>query len=286
MWNMCEASGHSMRDIVGNLSDTKLVKTVIRANWENYHYCLGRSPSVELSVGKYLTWLVTNMPDHFMNLVVCTELPSEGVDELIENALNHFKALNIKRLSWLTEEGLPAVEIKRYLEARGLRFSESFATEMAADLTKVSGEAGKSNRLRVVSVEDEGSLRKWIHIASVGFGVPVKFEDIWYEFFAEAACAPPFRTYLALLDGEPVATSQLFTSAGVAGIYNVTCLPEARRQGVGTATVLAPLLAARDMGYRVGILQASSMGYNVYRRLGFQDFGKLSLYLWEQHASD
>jgi hypothetical protein len=58
-----------MRDIVGDLSDTELVKIVIRANWENYHYCLGRSPSVELSVGKYLTWLFTNMPHHFMNLV-------------------------------------------------------------------------------------------------------------------------------------------------------------------------------------------------------------------------
>ena len=275
-----------MRDFLGDLSDPKLVKTVIRANWENYHYCLGRSPSVELSVGKYLTWLVTNMPDHFMNLVICTELPSEGVDELIANALNHFRALNIKNLSWLTEEGLPAMEIKRHLEARGLTFNESFATEMAVDLTKIDEGGNRSNRLRVVPVEDEGLLRKWIHIASVGFGVPFEFEDTWYEFFAEAACASPFRTYLALLDGEPVATSQLFTSAGVAGIYNVTCLPEARRQGVGTAAVLAPLLAARELGYRVGILQASSMGYNVYRRLGFQDFGKLSLYLWEQNASD
>jgi hypothetical protein len=26
------------------------------------------------------------------------------------------------------------------------------------------------------------------------------------------------------------------------------------------------------------------MGYNVYRRIGFQDFGKLSLYLWEQQT--
>ena len=133
-------------------------------------------------------------------------------------------------------------------------------------------------------VEDQEALRKWIHIASIGFNVPYEFEDTWYEFFAEAACVSPFRTYLALLNGKPVATSQLFTSAGVAGIYNVTCLPEARGQGVGTAVVLAPLLEAREMGYQVGILQASSMGYNVYRRIGFQDFGKLSLYLWEQQT--
>ncbi len=271
-----------MRDILGDLSEPKLVKTVIRANWENYHYCLGRSPSVELSVGKYLTWLVTNMPDHFMNLVVCTELPSEGVDELIENTLNHFKTLNIKRLSWLTEEGLPALEIKKYLESHGLTFSESFATEMAADLITLKEVFARPDHLQVMRVEDQESLRKWIHIASVGFSVPFEFEDTWHEFFAEAACASPFRTYLALLDGEPVATSQLFTSAGVTGIYNVTCLPEARGQRVGTAVVLAPLLAAREMGYRVGILQASSLGYNVYRRIGFQDFGKLSLYLWEQ----
>ena len=33
---------------------------------------------------------------------------------------------------------------------------------------------------------------------------------------------------------------------------------------------------------RVGILQASSIGYKVYQRLGFHDFGKLSVYLWEQ----
>jgi len=272
-----------MRDIVGDLSETQLVKTVIKANWENYHYCLGRSPSVELSVGKYLTWLVTNMPDHFMNLVVCTELPSEGIDELIENALTHFRSLNIKRLSWLTQEGVPAEEIKKHLESNGLIFKESFATEMAADLMTFRESISIPKHLTVVRVEDGETLKKWIHIASIGFGVPSDVENIWYEFFEEAACSLPFRTYLALLNGKPVATSQLFTSAGVAGIYNVTCIPEARGQGIGSAVVMTPLLDAREMGYRVGILQASSMGYNVYRRLGFQDFGKLSVYLWEQY---
>jgi GNAT superfamily N-acetyltransferase len=275
-----------MRDILADLSDTGLVKTLIRANWENYHYCLGRSPSVELSVGKYLTWLVTNMPDHFMNLVICTELPAEGIDGLVGNALDHFRTLNIRKLSWLTEEGLPTAEIKRCLERRGLRFSESFATEMAADLTRLGDAAAGPGDLKMVEVDGPDLLRQWIHTASIGFRVPPEFEETWYEFFAETACAAPFRTFLGLLDGRPVATSQLFTSAAVAGIYNVTCLPEARGQGIGTAAVLAPLLAARELGYRVGILQASSMGYNVYRRLGFEDFGKLGLYLWEHHPGD
>lgn len=38
------------------------------------------------------------------------------------------------------------------------------------------------------------------------------------------------------------------------------------------------------MGYRIGILQASYLGCGVYRRLGFQDYGKLSVYLWENDS--
>jgi predicted GNAT family acetyltransferase len=135
--------------------------------------------------------------------------------------------------------------------------------------------------LSIVPVEDEYALRQWIHVASIGFKISGRFEKVWYVFFVDAIFNPQFRTYLALLNGEPVGTSQLFLSEGVAGIYNVTCLPEARGQGVGSAVTLTPLLKAREMGYRIGILQASKQGYNVYRRLGFQDFGSLSVYLWE-----
>ena len=88
-----------MQNILSDFSAERLVKNAIKANWENYHYCLGRAPCVELSIGRYLTWFVTNMPDHFMNLVVCTQLPSEGAEELIDSAMTHFKSLNIRKLS-------------------------------------------------------------------------------------------------------------------------------------------------------------------------------------------
>src|ERR1043165_1648799 len=270
-----------MQKILTDFSAENVVKKAIRENWKNLHYCLGRCPSVELSVGRYLTWLVTSIPDHFMNLVVCTQLPTEGIDELIESALAHFKSLNIKKLTWLAEAGIPAIEIKKYFISQGLRFEESFGTEMAADLMTVPEHLSLADRLEIICIEDTESLRQWIHVASRGFGVPPEFENAWHELFAEAVFDQPFWTYLAVLDGKPVATSQLFLSAGVAGIYNVTCLPEARGRGIGAAITQAPLLDARAMGYRVGILQASELGYPVYRRLGFQDFGRLSVYLWE-----
>jgi GNAT superfamily N-acetyltransferase len=228
-----------------------------------------------------LTWLVTSIPDHFLNLVVCSDLPSEGGDELIGSAFAHFKSLNIKKLTWLAEAGVPASRIKQYLLAHHAKFDESFGANMAADLRSVPEHIPAPDGLEIVRIEDPGSLRQWIHVASIGFGVAPQYENAWYELFAEAVFDQPFWTFVALWDGKPVATSQLFLSAGVAGIYNVTCLPEMRGRGIGAAITQAPLLDARAIGYRVAILQASELGYPVYRRLGFQDYGKMSVYLWE-----
>jgi GNAT superfamily N-acetyltransferase len=260
------------------------VRSAIQANWEAYHYGLAQSPNVELSIGRHLTWLMTELPDYFMNLVVCNQMPSEGVDDLIESAMGHFRSKNIRRLSWLTRAGLSSAKINAALLAHGLTFRDSFATEMAVDLSLLPDDLPARPGLRIVPVDNEDALRQWIHIASIGFKISEEFEQVWHDIFVDIISDARFRTYLALLNGKPVGTSQLFLSEDVAGIYNVTCLPEARGQGIGSAVTLAPLLEARRMGYRVGILQASRGGYNVYRRLGFQDYGKLSLYLWENDS--
>ena len=257
------------------------MKSAIKANWEAYHYCLAQSPNVELSIGRYLTWVITDLPDHFMNLVVCHQLPLEGFDDLIESTLARFRSMNIKKLSWLAHDCVPFAEIHGVLLDHGLTFRGSFATEMAVDLSLLADALPIHPDLRIVPIDDECLLRQWIHVASIGFRIDEKFEPVWHDFLVDTIFNPRFRTYLALLDGKPVGTSQLFLSEGVAGIYNVTCMPEARGQGIGSAVTLAPLLEARQMGYQIGVLQASQKGYNVYRRLGFQDLGNLSLYLWE-----
>ena len=64
-------------------------------------------------------------------------------------------------------------------------------------------------------------------------------------------------------------------------IYRVAVIPEARGRGIGSAISMAPLGTARELGYGVAVLNPSDMSYGMYKRLGFQECYKMSLYVWE-----
>ena len=74
----------------------------------------------------------------------------------------------------------------------------------------------------------------------------------------------------------------MVVGGGVAGIHAVTTVPEFRGHGIGTAMTLSPLIDARRMGYAIGVLFSPEMAVGVYRRLGFQEYGKGYIYLWQE----
>lgn len=76
--------------------------------------------------------------------------------------------------------------------------------------------------------------------------------------------------YIARLDGRPVAIAMTLVSHGVAGIYWVGTLEEARGRGLGHAVTAAAVNAGFDLGAETASLQASSLGKPVYERMGFE----------------
>jgi GNAT superfamily N-acetyltransferase len=76
--------------------------------------------------------------------------------------------------------------------------------------------------------------------------------------------------FLALLDGEPVSIAMTMVSHGVAGIYWVGSLEQARGKGLGRAVTVAATNAGFDLGADVASLQASPMGKPIYLELGYE----------------
>jgi ribosomal protein S18 acetylase RimI-like enzyme len=64
----------------------------------------------------------------------------------------------------------------------------------------------------------------------------------------------------------------------VAGIYNVTTVPEARGRSLGRAVTAEAIVEAVRRGRRLAVLGSSDMGLPVYRRLGFREVSRLRSY--------
>lgn len=78
------------------------------------------------------------------------------------------------------------------------------------------------------------------------------------------------QRFVATLNGRIVAQTLLLFGGGVAGLYNVGVIPEARGLGIGKAIVNAACIHAREKGYHYATLNANHMGRPIYEQLGFQ----------------
>lgn len=257
-----------MDPIQTDVSDSALI-TAIRANLCEFFRHLSRSFHEEHFENDRFTRWHTPLLHPWFNGVLSSR-PSSQLDQaFIEETTQYFRTKHVGMFTWWMEPPLARSDWEPLLSQYGFGFSDD-TPGMAADLRALNEPAQKVNGLEVRVVADDESLRAWAHIFIIGYGLPSDWEPVVYQLALRLGLGFPIRNYLGYWNGEPVATSCLFFSAGVAGIYSVSTLPEARGKGIGTAITLQPLLKAREMGYRIGILQSSEMGYNVYKRLGFR----------------
>jgi GNAT superfamily N-acetyltransferase len=87
-----------------------------------------------------------------------------------------------------------------------------------------------------------------------------------------------FRLLLARRDGEVAATALGFDRDGDRGIFNVSTVEHARRQGLGTALTGLLVHEAAARGSRTASLQSTEMAERVYSALGFRDLGRFLEY--------
>ncbi len=135
-----------------------------------------------------------------------------------------------------------------------------------------------------VTIEPVRSRDQVEHFARIGgesysvYGAPPESTASHFSG-ANALMGPNVHSVLALLDGEPVGAACVLMSHGIAGVYWVAVLEQARGRGVAFAVTRHVTNLGFDLGAANVQLQASTMGESVYRRMGYEDLHRTRFHI-------
>jgi GNAT superfamily N-acetyltransferase len=93
---------------------------------------------------------------------------------------------------------------------------------------------------------------------------------------------PSLRTYFGSVAGETLGCAGSFIRGADCEIVYVAVLPEGRGRGVSGRLTARALEDASEMGLDTTTLQATKLGYPVYVKLGYAEYGTLQM--WERRA--
>jgi ribosomal protein S18 acetylase RimI-like enzyme len=254
----------------------------IEANWVAVFGHWSHTPSIEVHDDEPdLRWYITpGVPVPLFNHVYFSRLAQEqNIDAKIERVMGSFAEHEVPFM-WSVGPFTQPPDLGARLESRGLLRVEELPG-MAVDLQAINEDVPFPSTLTTERVSNTEVLRECIEVMRVGFELPELTSEVFFEAFSAMGLTgeSPLRSYVGRLEGEAVAASSLLLGAGVAGIYNVATLPKARRQGLGAAVTLEGLREARELDYRIAVLQSSAMGFGVYHRLGFEQYSTYSIYV-------
>ena len=230
-------------------------------------------PQVELHDESDALWSATGIRDSYLNRVYWARFSREDADRRVGEILTHFVSRGLP-LSWHIGPSSGPRELATLLMGRGLTRLED-EVGMALDLRSFRGDAPAPSGLVIEPVAEKSALRSWVKVVAAGFGFPDTVAGLLFELHSENEPSEnlPCWLYLGLMDGEPVGTSRLFVSGGVAGVYHVATLPEKRKRGIGTSMTQAALREAKSLGCEIAVLRAAQAGLGIYLKLGFREVG-------------
>lgn len=254
-------------------------------NYNDYANYVSRLPYMRLQQSPEITLLLSEKFPPW-NVVLRTQLTSQNVATSIEAILAQFRALNLP-LAWHILPSTQPPNLERHLIEGGfLLFDEE--PHMVIEPATIALHTQHLPNFTIERVNDTTSFAQWYETTLAGFFTDMPtLGQVCFDVYTTVGFDPqsPFLHYIGYMNDEPVAASTLFLAGGIAGIYDVSTLPSARGKGFGTAITQTALQEAQRLGYRYVCLQASEMGYPIYKRIGFKEQFRERKYRWSPDST-
>jgi hypothetical protein len=257
----------------GSVDDAEVVRA-IEDNAAELLMAMGTAGGGRQRETPEVRWTIGGSPIDYGNAVVDADL--HDADAVIAESLVELRNQGLPG-SWHVGPSMRPDDLGERLVAAGFEHggSEPGMAVRIPELIPPSAVPG----LEIIRVRDDETVTTWAATLGQGFGEGEKEAQWVASVYRELGYADPWRHYLGLLNGTPVATTTIFLTQGVAGVYFVMTVPEARRRGIGAAITYASLHGAEAVA-EYGVLGSSAAGRPVYAALGFREYCTIELYEW------
>ena len=243
------------------MNDSELAAAVDANYWEAFSLLAEACGGDVLSTDEVLA-VSTGLPVAMLNIGFVRK-PLADPENLIRKMVEFYDSAALPFVLRLREGVDPRAE--EAMEAAGMPYSDTLP---GMAMFPIAGPSAPVSGLEIETVRDMRNLAPYQEVAAAGFGMSIDLvKQLMGPRFLDV---PGFESYLGIMDGEPVATSSMYTGRTTAGVYNVATLTSHRRQGIGEAMTWHAVTRAREHGCTVATLEASVMGKPVYERMGFR----------------
>ena len=128
-------------------------------------------------------------------------------------------------------------------------------------------EAPTDFQISKVSTNEEAD--DFNHVIAAAFGIPLKISQLAIGRLDQLT-KPNVAAFIIKSQDQAVAAGMTVVEHGVAGIYYIGTIPQARGRGLGELCTRLLTNTGFDLGARAAILQASSIGEPLYQRVGYK----------------
>jgi GNAT superfamily N-acetyltransferase len=243
---------------------------------------LGRALGAEFHHDSGLTYFFTGTPLPLCNGVVRASFTASEADQRIQMVMDEATSRQVP-MTWLLGPSSSPTDLEQRLAAQHWTPDEQ-VPGMYLELDRYEGvNVPDLPDLVISEVRNGDMMQTWLRVFCAGFGLPEPVKNVFFGLFTKYGFLPQssVRYFLGTLGREAVGTTLLTFESGLAGLYAVATLPHARRKGIGSVMTHDAMLTARASGYTMGTLQATPMGLNIYRRLGWQECCLFKTYTYQ-----
>jgi GNAT superfamily N-acetyltransferase len=215
------------------------------------------------------------------NIALLADQAPEGIDgftERLAECARYFAPRTMRWSFWLCEDSLDFSTRRRarsLLMDRDLRPISQAPGMLAQTLAPPVRPLPK---IEIMPVADRSTRQAFGALTAVSFDIPMGIAKAVYE--PERAWLGDYRGFVGFAGGRPVAIIAIVATPDALGVYSLSTVPECRRLGYGEALQRAAVASEQARtGIKRIVLQSTDAGYSLYRRLGFKEVAKFSVYL-------